>query len=87
MWPGRPDEQLQPVLIGADSNASNGARNIALADGIWRDEALTFERVFLLFDEDQIDGARAAWRTLAQKSEIERRYWKQDDAGKWTRER
>jgi DNA polymerase-3 subunit chi len=84
---GLPDDQHQPVLIGSDCGAPNGARNIALADGIWRDEALTFDRAFLMFDDDRIEGARAAWRELAQKPEVEGRYWKQDDAGKWTRER
>jgi DNA polymerase-3 subunit chi len=29
-----------------------------------------------------IDGARTAWRTLAARDDIERRYWTQD-GGRW----
>lgn len=71
----------QPILIAAAIQAPNGARNIALADGVWRDEALTFDRVFNFFDNDRIDGARAAWRALADRPDINRRYWKQTDSG------
>jgi len=70
-----------PILIAAAMQAPNGARNIALADGVWRDEALAFDRVFNFFDNDRIDGARAAWRALADRPDINRRYWKQTDSG------
>ncbi len=33
---------------------------IALADGQWRDEALTFERAFYFFDDATIDAAAPA---------------------------
>ena len=84
---GKPDEAEQPVLIAPGCEAINGARNIALADGVWRDEALAFERAFLLFGEDLIDAARTAWRDLGNHEGVERRFWKQDEAGKWSRER
>ena len=84
---GKPGEVDQPVLIAADSTPLNGARNIALADGVWRDEALTFDRVFLLFGEDRIADARDAWRALGEQEGVDRRFWKQDEAGKWSRER
>lgn len=83
---GKPGEADQPILISTACDAINGARNIALGDGSWRDEALGFDRAFLLFGEDQIAGARTAWRALADAEGIERRYWKQDDAGRWSRE-
>ena len=73
----------QPVLIAADAAAPNGARNVALADGVWRDEALTFDRAFHFFDDDRIQEARLAWKALAGREGIERRYWKQGDGGRW----
>lgn len=99
LWNYRPDSFLpharagsggesdQPVLISADIASPNGARNIALADGMWSDEALRFERVFLLFGEDRISDARATWRDLSKREGVECRFWKQDEAGKWSRER
>lgn len=83
---GKPGEADQPVLIGATCDAINGARNIALADGVWREEALGFDRAFLLFSDDRIIEARGTWRALAAHAGLERRYWKQDDTGKWARE-
>lgn len=76
-------EADQPVLIASGIDPVNGARTIALADGVWRDEALGFDRAFHFFDEERIGDARAAWKALADKDGIERRYWKQNDAGRW----
>jgi DNA polymerase III subunit chi len=73
----------QPVLIAETPVAANGARNIALADGQWREEALGFDRAFHFFDEERIAEARAAWKGLADRDGVERRYWKQNEAGKW----
>lgn len=80
---GGEDDALQPVLIGEAAAAPNGARNIALADGVWRDEALEFDRAFHFFDEERIVEARLAWRALGDREGVERRYWKQNDAGRW----
>ncbi len=80
---GQPRDADQPVLIAADSAPVNGARNIALADGQWREEALGFERVFYFFDATGIDAARANWRALKDRSGAERHYWKQDESGRW----
>jgi DNA polymerase-3 subunit chi len=80
---GGENDALQPILIGADTVATNGARNIALVDGLWRDEALSFDRVFHFFDEEKIVAARAAWKGLADREGVERRYWKQNDSGRW----
>jgi DNA polymerase-3 subunit chi len=78
---GASDDSAQPVLIADTAQAGNGARNIALADGVWREEALGFDRAFHFFDEDRIAEARAAWKALADREGIERRYWKQTDRG------
>ncbi|MDB5679583.1 DNA polymerase III subunit chi [Sphingomonas bacterium] len=77
------DDAAQPVLIAAESASTNQAANIALIDGQWRDEALGFDRAFHFFDAERIAEARAAWKALADHDGIERRYWKQNDAGKW----
>ncbi|WP_267386434.1 DNA polymerase III subunit chi [Sphingomonas sp. GC_Shp_3] len=80
---GEVNDADQPVLITAVADAGNGARNIALVDGMWRDAALEFERAFHFFDDDRIVEARAAWRALGDKADVERRYWKQSDSGRW----
>ena len=73
----------QPILIAQGCAAPNGATNIALADGVWRDEALAFERVFYFFDDQTVAGAREAWRQLKGREGIDLSYWKQDERGKW----
>lgn len=75
----------QPVLIAGEAVAANGARNIAIADSRWREEALAFDRAFHFFDDGAIVEARAAWRALADKPGVERRYWKQGEGGGWER--
>lgn len=84
---GKGGEDNQPVLIGPEPAAINAARNIALADGVWRDEALGFDRAFLLFGDDRIADARTAWRDLSNREGTECRFWKQEESGKWSRER
>jgi DNA polymerase III subunit chi len=75
--------EQQPILLSAEIDPRNGATNIALADGEWRDEALAFARTFYFFDNGHLDTARGAWRALKSKPEAEPRYWKQDENGKW----
>ena len=77
------DDAAQPVLIAPDTAAGNAARNVALADGRWRDEALGFDRAFLFFDEEHVGDARTAWKGLATTEDVQRRYWKQNEAGRW----
>lgn len=80
---GGEDDARQLVLIGGAAEALNGAENIALADGVWRDEALAFTRAFHFFTDERIPEARLAWKKLAGSEEVERRYWKQDEGGRW----
>ena len=83
---GSPDEAIEPILIAGtlDPAPANGARLVALADGEWRDDALGFDRVFLLFDNSRIDDARALWRSLAARDDVDNRFWKQDESGRWS---
>ena len=73
----------QPILIAPDCEAINAARHIALVDGVWRDEAIAFDRAFHFFDDPSIDAARAAWRSVKARDGVEPRYWKQDENGRW----
>ncbi len=81
---GQAHADRQPVLLSHDCRAENGARFIALADGLWREDAAGFERAFLMFGESRLQGARDCWRMLGQRDGVERHYWKQD-GGKWVR--
>jgi DNA polymerase-3 subunit chi len=82
---GRSDKagaEAQPILLGTATDPRNGATNIALADGVWRQEALEFARTFYFFDNAHLEEARKAWRMLGEQ-ECQRRYWKQGERGKW----
>ena len=79
---GGSEDARQPILLGAQTDAPNLARNLLIADGQWRDAALTFDRTFYVFDAATLDGARLAWKVLAGREGLERRYWAQVD-GRW----
>jgi DNA polymerase-3 subunit chi len=81
---GGADDARQPILLSTSSDAPNLARNMLIADGVWRDSALTFDRAFHLFDDATLDGARLAWKLLAGREGVERRYWAQE-GGKWVK--
>jgi DNA polymerase-3 subunit chi len=81
---GGPDDAGQPILLSAGTDAPNLARNMLIADGEWREAALGFDRTFYLFDTSTLEGARLAWKLLAGREGLERRYWAQDEQGKWT---
>ncbi|AKH42168.1 DNA polymerase III subunit chi [Croceibacterium atlanticum] len=74
--------ERQPILLSADCEAPNAAPHVVFADGRWRDGASNFARVFLLFGEEQLQGARDCWRMLGQHADAERHFWKQE-GGRW----
>ncbi len=76
----QPHAGRQPILLSAEAEPANGARYLALADGVWRDG--DFDRVFLLFPPARIDDARGCWRMLGTREGVERHYWRQE-GGKW----
>jgi DNA polymerase-3 subunit chi len=78
---GGAHDARQPVLLSAAVEPANGATFLALADGKWRGSE-GFDRVFLVFGEDTLDGARSCWRMLGEREGIQRNYWKQED-GRW----
>ena len=81
---GAGDDAVQPILLSAEPKATNGARHIMLADGEWRAEALSAERVFYLFGPDRLDEARAAWKSLKDAADLTRNFWRQD-GGRWVK--
>jgi DNA polymerase-3 subunit chi len=81
---GGADDARQPILLSASPDAPNQARNMLIADGLWREAALTYDRSFYLFDDTTLEGARLAWKLLAGREGIERRYWARE-GGKWVK--
>jgi DNA polymerase-3 subunit chi len=79
---GGADDARQPILLSTSPDAPNLARNMLIADGQWRDAALSYDRGFYLFDDSTLEGARLAWKLLAGRDGVERRYWAQE-GGKW----
>lgn len=79
---GKDGEAHQPILLSDSCAAANGARHVALADGVWREEALEFERAFYFFDAATIEGARVSWRALSKAEGVEPRFWRQEGR-KW----
>ena len=81
---GGADDARQPILLSRSPDAPNLARNMLIADGQWRDAALTYDRSFYLFDSSSLEGARLAWKLLAGREGVERRYWSRE-GGKWVK--
>ncbi|HUP67988.1 MAG TPA: DNA polymerase III subunit chi [Sphingomicrobium sp.] len=81
---GGNDDAAQPILLSSSIDAPNLARNLLIADGLWREAALGYERAFFLFDGDSVEGARLAWKLLAGREGVERNYWGHED-GRWVR--
>lgn len=81
---GGPDDASQPILLSTSPDAPNVARNMLIADGVWRDSALSYDRAFFLFESEMVEQARSAWKSLAGKEGVERRYFAQE-AGKWVK--
>jgi len=81
---GGADDARQPILLSTSVDAPNQARNMLIADGVWREVALTYDRSFYLFDNSTLEGARLAWKLLAGREGVDRRYWAQN-GGKWVK--
>src|SRR6476659_6372180 len=79
---GGADDARQPILLSTSPDAPNQARNMLIADGQWRDAALSYDRSFYLFDSSTLEAARLAWKLLAGRDGVDRRYWAQTD-GRW----
>ena len=80
---GGADDARQLILLSTSPDAPNLARNMLIADGQWREAALSYDRAFYLFDQDALEGARLAWKLLSGREGVERHFWAQDDHGRW----
>lgn len=78
-----PGADRQPILLGPEPMAANGASHLIIADGTFR-ETEGFARVFLLFPPDGAPAARQAWRAQDGRDGIERAYYAQED-GRWVK--
>jgi DNA polymerase III subunit chi len=79
---GGADDARQPILLTTSPDAPNVARNMLIADGVWRDSALSYDRAFFIFESAMVEEARAAWKSLRNREGVERRYFAQEE-GKW----
>lgn len=79
---GGADDASQPILLTTSPDAPNLARNALIADGLWRDAVLSYDRSFFLFDDSTVEDARLAWKLLAGREGVERRYCAREE-GKW----
>ena len=80
---GGPHDARQPILVSDSCAAPNEARMTLIADGQWREDALGFKRVLLLFDAAQREGAVELWRRFAKDDAVDNRINKQDENGAW----
>ena len=81
---GGTDDVRQPILLSTSPDAPNLARNLLIADGLWSDSALSYDRAFFLFGSATLETARGAWKSLAGREGVERRYFAQE-GGKWVK--
>ena len=80
---GGTDDSRQPILLSTGPDAPNLARNLLIADGEWREAALSYDRAFYLFDNLALEGARMAWKLLSGRDGVDRHFWAQDEDGRW----
>jgi DNA polymerase-3 subunit chi len=80
---GGADDARQPILLSTNPDAPNLARNMLIADGEWREAALSYDRAFYLFDQAALEGARLAWKLLSGRDGVDRHFWAQDESGRW----
>ena len=74
---GNAHDARQPILLSGGLEAANGAKFLAIADGLWREAEPGFTRTFYLFGDATLQPARDCWRMLGQREGVDRRFWKQ----------
>jgi DNA polymerase-3 subunit chi len=77
-----PGAEAQPILLSETPEATNSASHVIFADGEFRSPE-GFARAFLLFDDSNVEQARATWKSLDGDGN-ERAFFRQDD-GKWVK--
>ena len=79
---GAAHAEHQPVLLCADGSRANDASMAIVADGEWRDMA-GYDRVMLLFGQEQTDAARALWKEIGGTDGCDLHIFKQGPDGNW----
>lgn len=78
---------VQPVLLTTSLAApANGAKVLAVVDGVMPETPADFDRLLYLFDGDDpaaLVAARAEWRRLKAQNGLTASYWRENDAGRW----
>lgn len=74
----------QPILLSSERKADNGAKLLALADGVWHEDAEGFDRVLFFFDEEGRQAARSNWKLFDGREDVEREFYELIE-GKWQR--
>ena len=83
---GGDHDARQPILISDLMAPANGARYLALADGVWREPDVgVFDRILLIFGDAARDAARDVWRDLRTRDGVESHFWRQEDGGRWAK--
>ena len=79
---GGEHDARQPILLSGGMAPGNGAKYVAIADGVWRDAEPAFDRTFYIFGDETLQPARECWVMLGKRGGVDRRFWKQQ-GGKW----
>lgn len=79
---GGEHDARQPILLSGGMAPGNGAKYVAIADGLWRDAEPAFDRTFYIFGDETLQPARECWVMLGKRGGVDRRFWKQQ-GGKW----
>lgn len=79
---GTAHDARQPILLAPDCTQANGAAVVALADGVWREAAMDFERALLFFDDAGRAEARSTWRLFDGRDDVTREFHELE-SGRW----
>lgn len=77
----------QPIYLTTEDENPNGARVLALVDGVEIKDIEPYERVLDLFDghdPDAVQAARARWASLKEAGH-DLTYWQQTPEGGWAK--
>lgn len=73
----------QPVLLGAEWPAANGADFLMQIGDDLPDALYGLKRAAFLFGENELETARARWRTVKALAGMEPAYWREGSGGRF----
>ena len=82
------DGRRQPVWLTTGDDNPNGAEIRFFVDGATTEDFEDYQRLVFIFDgadPHAVEQARVTWKA-ARGSECDTTYWRQDDAGRWTKQ-